>query len=94
MSGSQRTGKAYKDGELEVILSLAPTKANIKWLSILLERSEEAIEIVYKIAFQHGPFGENADVQERKIFEAKERVGIKLGRKKSRTKKVKTPIPS
>ena len=81
---SERTGKPYKDGELEVILSLAPTKGNIKWLSVLLERSEKAIEIVYKIAFEHGPFGENADVQERKIMEAKERVGINIGRKKSR----------
>lgn len=79
-----RTGKPYKEGELEVILSLAPTKENIKWLSVLLERSEEAIEIVYKIAFEHGPFGENADIQERKIIEAKERVGICIGRKKSR----------
>ena len=50
-----RTGKPYKDGELETILSLAPTDANIRWLSTLLERSEEAIEIVYKIAFEHGP---------------------------------------
>ena len=76
-----RTGKQYKKGELEVILSLAPTKQNIRWLSFLLERSEEAIEIVYKIAFEHGPFGENADIQERKIVEAKERIGINIGRK-------------
>ncbi|MBT1077181.1 MULTISPECIES: hypothetical protein [Geobacter] len=81
---ANRTGKPYKDGELEVILSLAPTKDNIRWLSILLERSEEAIEIVYKIAFEHGPFGENADIQERKIIDAKERVGISIGRRKSR----------
>jgi hypothetical protein len=79
-----RTGKPYKDGELEVILSLSPTKENIKWLSILLERSEEAIEIVYKIAFEHGPFGKNADIQEKKIIEAKERVGIRIGRMKPR----------
>ncbi len=79
-----RTGKPYKDGELEVILSLSPTKENIKWLSILLERSEEAIEIVYKIAFEHGPFGKNADIQEKKIIEAKERVGIGIGRMKPR----------
>lgn len=81
---ANRTGKPYKEGELEVILSLAPTKNNIRWLSTLLERSEEAIEIVYKIAFEHGPFGENADIQERKIIDAKERVGISIGRRKSR----------
>lgn len=82
-----RTGKPYKDGELEVILSLAPTKTNIKWLSTLLERSEKAIKIVYKIAFEHGPFGENADIQEKRIIGAKEKVGISIGRKKSRGKK-------
>jgi hypothetical protein len=81
---ANRTGKPYKEGELEVILSLSPTKQNIKWLSLLLERSEEAVEIVYKIAFEHGPFGENADIQERKIIEAKERVGISIGRRKPR----------
>ena len=79
-----RTNKPYKDGELETILSIAPTSANIKWLSILLERSEKAIEIVYKIAFEHGPFGQNANIQEIKIIEAKERVGIRIGRKKPR----------
>lgn len=42
--------------------------------------------IVYKIAFQHGPFGENADIQERKIIEAKRRVGLRIGRNKSRAK--------
>jgi len=83
---ADRTGKPYKDGELEVILSLAPTKSNIKWLSILLERTEEAIKIVYKIAFQHGPFGENADIQEKKVIEAKKRVGLSIGRNRSRSK--------
>lgn len=84
---SERGGKPYKEGELEIILSLAPTKANVKWLSTLLGRSEEAIKIVYKIAFEHGPFGENADIQERKIIEAKEKVGICIGRKRSRKQK-------
>ena len=76
-----RTGNPYKDGELEIILSLAPTVANIHWLSVLLERTEEAIGIVYKIAFEHGPFGKDAGIQERKIIEAKNRVGINFGRK-------------
>ena len=80
-----RSGEPYKEGELEVILSLAPTIANIKWLSVLLERSTDSIELVYKIAFEHGLFGKEASVQERKIIEAKQRVGIKLGRKKPRT---------
>lgn len=62
-----RTNKPYRDGELEVILSLAPTHTNIKWLSVLLERTEEAIEIVYKIAFEHGPFAKQSGIQEKKV---------------------------
>lgn len=59
---SRRSGEPYKEGELEVILSLAPTSTNIKWLSILLERSTGSIELVYKIAFEHGPFGKDAGI--------------------------------
>ncbi|BBD08435.1 hypothetical protein [Desulfovibrio ferrophilus] len=79
-----RKGKQYKDGELETILSLAPTTKNIQTLSLLLERSEEAIKIVYKIAFEHGPFGREATIQEKKILAAKEKVGICIGRKSPR----------
>ena len=79
-----RTNKPYKEGELEVILSLPPTTENIRWLSKLLDRSEGAIEIVYKIAYEHGPFGKRSTIQEKKIIDAKERVGIKIGRKKAR----------
>ena len=79
-----RKNAPYKTGELEVILSLAPTGNNIKWLSTLLDRSVEAIEVVYKIAYEHGPFGNHADIQEEKIIQAKKRVGIKIGRKRPR----------
>jgi hypothetical protein len=81
---NSRKNQPYKDGELETILSLAPTKANIRWLSLLLERSTDAIEVVYKIAFEHGPFGKQAGIQEQKVIEAKKRVGIGIGRKKPR----------
>lgn len=76
-----RKNKPYQAGELEVILSLAPTTANISHLSELLNRSAAAIEVVYKIAFEHGPFGKDADVQRRKVSAAKRRVGIAIGRK-------------
>ncbi len=79
-----RTGKPYREGELEVILSLAPTKDNIYWLSKLLERSEKSIQIGYKIAFEHGPFGKDFGIQEKKIIGAKERIGLAIGRKKPR----------
>ena len=76
-----RKGKQYKVGELETILSMAPTERNIEFLAELLDRSPEAIEIVYKIAFEHGPFGKDADIQVEKIITAKKRVGIAIGRK-------------
>jgi len=76
-----RKNSPYQAGELEVILSMAPTEDNIKWLSKLLERTPSAIEIVYKIAYEHGPFGKTADIQQQKILAAKKRVGITIGRK-------------
>ena len=79
-----RKNATYKPGELEVILSLAPTAPNIKWLSLLLDRSEAAIEVVYKLAFEHGPFGSAAGIQERKVVAAKQRVGIVIGRRTPR----------
>ena len=79
-----RTNQPYAPGELEVVLSLAPTEKNIHWLSLLLERSEKSIQIIYKLAFEHGPFGKDGGVQERKIIEAKRRVGISVGRKTPR----------
>jgi hypothetical protein len=75
-----RKNEPYKAGELETILSLAPTSQNIRFLAALLERSEEAITIVYKHAFEHGPFGASAGAQVQKIIAAKKRVGIAIGR--------------
>ena len=77
-----RKGLPYKDGELDVILSLAPTSDNIQRLSSLLERSEEAIEIVYPIAFEYGVFAKSAKAQQEKIMASKNRVGIRIGRTK------------
>lgn len=75
-----RKNEPYKDGELEIILSLAPTADNINRLSRLLERSEKAIEIVYKLAFEYSPFSKHASgVQQRKVIEAKKRLGIRIG---------------
>lgn len=79
----KRANKPYKEGELEVMLSLPPTAANVRWLSTLLDRSEDAIKIVYRIAFDHGRFGQGAAIQ-RKVLEAKRRLGICIGRKTPR----------
>ena len=83
---AKRKNKPYKNGELETILSLAPTRQNIKFLSELLGRTEGAIKIVYKIAFEHGSFGtKGSGVQEKKVLAAKKRVGIAIGRTKPAT---------
>jgi len=82
----KRKNEPYKPGELEVILSLAPTRANVYWLATLLERSEKAIPIVYKHAFEHGPFGVDASIQGQKILAAKKKIGIAIGRKSTRRK--------
>ena len=74
-----RKGKEYADGELEIILSLIPTELNIGHLARLLERSEDAIRIVYKQAYEKGDFGKDATVQRDKIKAAKDRLGIKIG---------------
>ena len=79
MDKPSRKGKPYADGELEIILSLVPTRENIARLSELLGRSEDAIHIVYKIAYEKGPFGHDAEVQREKIFSAKARLGIAVG---------------
>ena len=83
---SVRKGKEYKDGELEVILGLIPTDANINHLSKLLDRTPAAIKLVYRIAFEHGEFAKNASSQEKKILEAKKKLGISIGRKNVRKK--------
>jgi hypothetical protein len=78
---TSRKNAPYREGELEVILSLAPTGPNIRNLAALLERSEQAIRIVYEVAFGRRPFGAGVGIQVRKIIAAKKNVGIALGRK-------------
>jgi hypothetical protein len=86
MPNKVRTVKPYRDGELEVILSLPPTAANIRWLSSALGRSESAIRVVYRFAFGHGSFGKQAKSMDTKVLAAKKRVGIGIGRKTPRNR--------
>ena len=76
---SSRKGQEYADGELEIILSLVPTEQNIEHLARLLERSDDAIRIVYRQAYEKGDFGKNASVQRQKKRDAKQRLGISIG---------------
>jgi hypothetical protein len=73
-----RKGQQYRVGELEVILSLAPTEDNIARLATLLDRSEDAIRIVYRIAFAgFVPDADKGKPQWRKVRAAMASVGIK-----------------
>lgn len=73
----ENKGRRYREGELELILSLAPTRSNIDRLASSLGRSVAAIEIVYRIAyFPEAPFGRAADVQRMKIELAKKAIGL------------------
>ncbi|TFZ03390.1 hypothetical protein [Ramlibacter rhizophilus] len=77
MNHLENKGREYRVGELELILSLPPTKTNIAHLATSLGRSESAISIVYKIAYQpDAPFGSNADIQRQKIEAAKTQLGF------------------
>ena len=72
-----RKGHEYSDGELEIILSLVPTDQNIGHLARLLERSDDAIRIVYKQAYEKRDFGKTAIAQRKK--EVKVHLGISIG---------------
>ena len=80
---AQRKNHPYRDGELEVILSLVPTRKNVSYLARLLARSEDAVEIVYRMAQEPGAFAAGATSQQRKILEAAESVGLLVGRRAS-----------
>ena len=69
----KRKGNEYAPGELETILSLVPTSKNIRFLSRLLDRTEDAIAIVYKIAYRQGM---GKGIQKEKVLAAKKKVGI------------------
>jgi hypothetical protein len=70
-----RKGAEYDEGELEVILSLVPTRQNIQRLSQLLRRSEEAVAIVYKVAYGKRM---GRGIQKEKIEAAMKKVGINI----------------
>lgn len=77
MNQPENKGREYRPGELELILSQPPTKENVGRLASSLGRSEAAIEIVYRIAYQpNAPFGSSADIQRQKIETAKTQLGF------------------
>lgn len=78
MEEPARKGAAYRAGELEVILSMVPTEANIAYLANLLERGPEGIRWVYRIAYRRMvPSADKRKTQRLKILAAMKRLGIK-----------------
>jgi len=80
---SRTASHDYREGELELILSLAPTSENIQRLAKVLGRSESALQLVYRAAFGHGSFPQGKAFN-RKVLAAKKKLGIALGRKNPR----------
>jgi hypothetical protein len=78
----------YRAGELELILSLAPTSDNIQRLAKVLGRSESALKLVYRAAFGHGAFPEGKAFNQ-KVLAAKKSLGIAIGLKKTRKQSTK-----
>lgn len=78
--------KEYREHEMELILSLAPSADNIRRLSAVLGRSASAIQLVYRAAFGYGAFPEGTAFNV-KVLQAKNSVGIQLGRRSPRSAK-------
>jgi hypothetical protein len=80
VSDAIRKGVEYRRGELETILSLVPTDANISHLAALLDRSEDAIRIVYRMAYtSFGRLrGKGGDIQREKIRTVCRRLHINI----------------
>ncbi len=79
----------YREGELELILSLAPTAENIQRLAKVLDRSESALQLVYRAAFGRGAFPEGKAFNQ-KVLAAKKALGIAVGLKTPRKQSTKT----
>ena len=76
-------GTNYRESELELILSLAPTADNIQRLGKVLGRSESALHLVYRAAYGNGAFPEGGSFN-RKVLAAKLTLGLAFGRKTPR----------
>ncbi len=76
----------YTQWEIDYILSLIPTHANVEFLSRSLERSTGAMELIYHKAYSGkwlksrlNELGVNQRNITRKIGEAKRKIGIIIG---------------
>ena len=84
--GVSKAFEQYKQREVNLILSLTPTYANVGNLAVALGRSEDAITVVYTMAYSGkwlksmlGQMGESQDNVVTKIARAKKKLGIFIG---------------
>ena len=80
----------YKQEEVNLILTLSPTHANVKNLAKSLRRSTDAIYTVYHLAYSGrwlkdtlNGMGDSQDNVATKIARAKKKLGIFIGHKAS-----------
>lgn len=85
-NGITKAFDPYKQREIDLILSLTPTYANVRNLSVSLGRSPEAITTVYSMAYSgkwlKGMLGQMEESQDNvvtKIAHAKKKLGIFIG---------------
>jgi hypothetical protein len=82
----KRRMETYAQAEVDLILSLPPTQRNLLNLAVSLERSKNAIAVVYQLAYSgnwlkktlKGTTDRNDNVHT-KIANAKRRLGIFIG---------------
>ena len=86
MDGPPKAFDPYSKEEIEMILSLVPTRVNVKNIARSLGRSEDAIYTIYELAYsgrwlksQLAGFGSHQDNVMTKIGAAKKKLGISIG---------------
>ncbi len=73
----EKHGKPYTEEEFDLILRLPPAKGNIHLLAESLRRSEDAIQMIYLIAYGRlQRAGKPSQAIVRKVQEAKRRAGF------------------
>lgn len=84
--GVEKAFERYKQEDVDLILSLTPTKKNSKNLSKALGRTQNAIKLIYKLAYSNRwlkkrdkQFSEGQKNIVKKITASKKKLGIFLG---------------
>ena len=80
---AQNADKPYEEEEIELMLSLAPTRINVKNLAASFKRSRSAIRLLYRMAYSGNWLKNNKSKGEdnvhTKIARVKRQLGIVVG---------------